>query len=127
MRLAPAWDAMSIGGPARENTMAQVAVVSGDGILAYPWCPSTRLDPAYRVQGPLDRAQLRRELVGEQKAFATGRDRNPDAHGVAQETVRELARQGSTGRETKTTKRLVRRATEEVRLRHEKGLERLRA
>jgi len=61
------------------------------------------------------------------RASATRGGRNPDAHVIAHETVRKLARRGSKRRETKTTKRLITHATEDLRLRDEKGLERLRA
>jgi hypothetical protein len=71
-----------------------------------------------------------RSLVAEDRSGGVVRDRtgpNPDAHGVAHETIRELAIQGGTGRETKTAKRLVRQATEEQRLHDDKSLQRLRA
>jgi len=55
-------------------------------------------------------------LVAEDRSAGGVRDQTrpeptPNAHGVAHETVRELARQGSTGRGTKTTKCLVRHTT----------------
>jgi hypothetical protein len=60
-------------------------------------------------------------------ASATGRNRNPDAHELANETVREPARQGSTARYMKAEKLLLRHTTVDPQLRGEKGRERLRA
>jgi hypothetical protein len=51
----------------------------------------------------------------------------PHAHELANETVREPARQGSTARYMKTEKPLLSRTTVDLRLRDEKALERLRA
>jgi hypothetical protein len=65
--------------------------------------------------------------TGAPKASATRRDRNPDAHEVANETVQELARQGKTGRDRQTEKPLLRHTTVDSRLSGEKALERLRA
>jgi hypothetical protein len=60
-------------------------------------------------------------------ASATGRDRNPDAHELANETLRDLARPAGTGQVRKTAKLLLRHTTVDSRLRGAKGLERLRA
>jgi hypothetical protein len=62
------------------------------------------------------------QRTGPPEASAPRRDRTPDAHGVAHETIREHARQGSKRRETKTTKRLITQATENLRLRDEMAL-----
>jgi hypothetical protein len=65
--------------------------------------------------------------TGAPRASATGRDRSPDAHEVANETVQELARQDRTGRDRQTEKLLLRHTTVDLRLHGEKALERLRA
>src|SRR5512133_3571581 len=50
------------------------------------------------LRGPSCRSSIQQRTV---KASATRRGRNPDAHVIAHETVRKLARQGSRRRETK--------------------------
>jgi hypothetical protein len=60
-------------------------------------------------------------------ASATGRDRRPDAHELANEIVRDLARQGSIGWGREMEELLLRHITMDLPLRDEKGLERLRA
>jgi hypothetical protein len=71
-----------------------------------------------------------RSLVAEDRSAAGVRDRTepePHAHELANGIVHEPARQGSTGRDKETEKLLLRHTTGDLRLRGERGSERLRA
>jgi hypothetical protein len=57
----------------------------------------------------------------------TSPDRNPDAHQIAHETIREPARQRGTGWHRERAKLLLKRTTADFQPRGEKALERLRA
>jgi hypothetical protein len=65
--------------------------------------------------------------TGAPKASATGRDRNPDAHELAHETVRELVRHGNTGWDMEAVSLQLKLTRVGLWLRGEKGLQRLRA
>ena len=71
-----------------------------------------------------------RSLVAEDRGAGGVRDRTgpePGAHELANETVQDLTRQGSTGREREKEKLLLRHTTVDLRLRDENGPQRLRA
>ena len=66
-------------------------------------------------------------MTGAPQAAATGRDRIPDAHEIAHETIREPARQRGTGWHWEKAKLLLKRTTADLRAPGEKALQRLRA